>query len=327
MNDMIIDTDTFDFSLLMEDTPSDNVKEVEEDMTHDEGGQDDFDLFSNEENNEDEELTEEEAIEKALEEAQDDYSKIGEKFDEIPDDVEFVVDGMKINKGQIKEVVRMNEEVRRTREVLSAYEQRIVDIEKERIGKIEAARWETSDLIEKFEQALQDPRLTNDQYRQVRENLDEYRSRMTHLNQVAQESSAHFERAQHEAAMNRIQSTVEVLRKEIPNYVEKVGPEVMKYALESGMSADELKNSMSPSLVRSLLKAKKFDEMSAKSKARAKGDAQVARSTKTSAKSSNKQTSSVGGRKMSKEKAAALKRYTSGKPIPGDMALVMEFLD
>lgn len=331
MNDMYLDPETFDFSMIADEVESD-VPEQELRETHVREGDylEDLDLDGDEDEVEDDgDITEDDILKQAMEDSFESYSKFGDKFDEMPDDVEFTINGAKINKAQIKEVVQMNEEVRRTREVLSAYEQKIVDIEKDRIGKIEAARWETSELITKFEQALHNPQLSNDQYRQVRESLDTYRSKMSRLNEIANEAASDFARSQHEAAMQRITATVEVMRKEIPNYVEKVGPELMQYALDSGMNANELKSAMSPALVRALQKAKKLDELQARSRAKGKGEeAPVARSTRTKAKG-GKQTSAAqgGSRKASREEAAAYKRYLQGNMQDGDSSLIFKFLD
>lgn len=317
-NDIIIDLDSFDFNSLDDSDISGNIApakraEPEEEIYED----DSFNLdeiddeYADEDSEEDSDEDEDEGGT-----AEDDFNTVkdfAEKFDDIPDDLEFKIGDGVFTKNDIRETISKRAELSESYQEMSVYVQNIQASESAIADAMNLSMSEAQTRLIALNQALSKPEELDP--RDVQRYLTAKRDTEARYNElqdnVAKVRKAEDERKQ-EISVMRIKQTDVAMRgtdgwKGIPS----IG-EYTKFAESKGLNSDLVLSGMSPGLITILMNAKKYEDLTAKNKGRIKASVKgtAPRSVASKAPSRNS-TSPKSASKASRQ--AALQKMSRGK--------------
>ncbi|MGL4358719.1 MAG: hypothetical protein ACRCSY_08525 [Cetobacterium sp.] len=265
-NDMFIDPDTFDFSLLMEDeTPSnDPVQEEETNEFYDD---------SYEENEEYEESGDEESGDTEEDKFEKDISlqTFSENFDDIPDDLEFKIGGEVITKQFIAETVKTRNDIAQAEEELRTYINNTKQREEDISFNLSIATTEVEGRLKHVNNLLSDPEsLTPQDLQKAYIAKSQLEKRYSEL------SSAVIKIREAEAATREQNNVMKIKQTDMSMRGEKDWRgidsirELAGYAQEIGLSQDLVLEGMSPALMKVLMNARRWESQQNTNKARIK---------------------------------------------------------
>lgn len=326
MDDMIIDTDSFDiFSQLDDLVVAEPAKKsapavVEEEVEVDE---DNFNLDEI-----DEEESEEEEVEEEEEEEEDEESE-EEVEDEDTDEDEVDYEGYEVTLPN-GETVKLNEaiagyrnaeEIKAEKEAFEAAREEFNEKSKDLSSFLNLAKLEAEKVVEDYkdfdwaELSRTDPA----SYAENREFLDKYKNRLKEIKAAHTRLEEEKTTQETEAMQVQARECVQVLQRDIPGWGKELYGNLMAFAVENGMPEETISSTVDPSVFKLLHKAYQFDKGKAVAKAKI---TKVGGSPKKVVKSAPKATIS----KPSK-KAAIEKKLSSGKFNDGDLSDAFAFLE
>lgn len=331
MEDMIIDTESFDIFSQLDDLvvaepaparkaakpePVEEVEEVDAEEVEEDSE------FSFEDLSEEDEEAEEEADEEEVEEEAEE-----EEVEETDDD-EVDYEGYEVTLPN-GETVKLNEaisgyknaeEIKAEKEAFETARAEFEEKSKDLSSFLSLAKLEAEKVVEDYKDfdwaamSKDDPTA----YVEHREFLDKYKARLKEIKSAATKLEDEKAHQESETLKEQARECVQVLQRDIPGWGKELYSNLMGFAVENGMPEEVISGTVDPSVFKLLHKAYQFD----KGKAVAKAKITRMGTPKKVVKAAPKATIS----KPSK-KAAIEKKLSTGKFSDGDLSDAFNFLE
>lgn len=312
-DDMILDMDTFDFNDIL-NSDFEEKGNVPTELNFE-------DINDYAEDEEDHGLDE---LEEEVEEEGNSFSNLSsfaESFDDIPDDIEFKVNGVAMSKADIAAAITKREEVDNSYTELEKYVANLNANEAFVQDKLNLSMSETETKLRHYNNLLSRPdKMSAHELREVYMHKSELEKRYATLEQdIVAVRNAHNARRD-EVNVQRVKSTNVAMRgTEGWKGLETIR-ELASFAKDNGISPDVVMEGMSPGMMKMLLDAKKYQETISGSKKRVKDVVRGSNAPRSVSSKSKAKSPSAG----LNQKARAAKLYAQGKLSNADM---FKFLD
>lgn len=322
-NDMILDLDNFDFSLI----DSDDSQVVDKEPEYDFNADDDVSVVEDEFVYDDEDSNDDDMDDDGGDDEPSftNVAEFAEKFEDIPDDVEFVIDGNKVTKADLAQSVRNKVELDEARNGLSTYIQNLSATEAKIQDYIKLSVSETENRLTAINQMLARPEsLSPSDLQKAFVAKRDLEARYAALEQnVSGLRQAEAERKE-QVAIAKIRQADVALRG-TPGYSGmNTIRDIAAFGESNGLSSELLMEGMSPSLIRLLMDAKMYREKVGGGKDRIKaavsGKKQAPNARSVSSRSSKKP--AKGSSNYNRAKNEAMKKYASG-----DASAIFDYLE
>lgn len=333
VNEMIIDDmETFDFLSL-----DDNDTSVPDNVDGYDTDQNSSDLMDEEEieeaggeNVDDEEDTEETEDEDV--EDDDEESEESEGEEETPDEEEVDFESYEVTLPNGETVVlseavagykaakELEVEKAQFEEVREQFTQQSESVTK----YLELAKLEADRVIEDYEDFDWSSFKKDDPagYVENREFLDRYIQRRDEITKAMDEVRTNQEQKEREAFQEKAREAAVTLNRDIPGWNESLYQQLMVYAIENGADANEIANTIDPTIFKVLYKAMQYE----KGKQVVKAKVKKVGSPKKVAKAGSKPTTKTGDKKTATKKAI-IKKLDSGQLSDTEISDTFNFLE
>lgn len=313
MDDLVVESSTTTTAT------SDEVgKDLEGDPTEFQAAfEDDVDGSGVEATNEEtdyDEVLEENEVEDALLRINDNQEQFAQEFSALPDDLEFIVDGATMTKADISSLVVNQEQAKAHTANLAGHLDRVNALNTAVEASIAAAETETSKQMKYLETQLNSPTLGASQKGQL---YDQYQALQQRAQELQNETNNFINvktERENSLKMANLSNVSSIL--EADYSVEQIG-EVVSYALDLGMTNENLVDNASVPLFEALIKARKYDQSMANTKQRIKQ-----KTTTTTSKPSAKRRAPVATKAAKKQ--AVINKWDKGDISNVDIFSMLE---
>ncbi|NKF52702.1 hypothetical protein G3R49_19280 [Shewanella sp. WXL01] len=294
-DNMLIDTDDFDIfenldDLLVEGSSSNPDKytlEDVEDPTQDENGydkiEDDEDTPEAEEVDEEETEEYEEEVPKLSGDALEQFEKLNESFDDLPDDFMFSVGSQSISKADLTDAVANKQEVVTEKQRLEEYKGRFKTFDQVAKHLFMTSATEADLVISQAESILSNHALPQEERLKAHDALQKANARKQHIIQEADKYEAAKKQRNEEAVQQHITALeTDLSRKYKKDTIKEVG----EYMALNGLDVRDNDSAMlvNARMFEVFKKAKYFDEKMSKSSDSVKAVTKQTKSPKTSSR-------------------------------------------
>ena len=311
-DDMVFDTDTFDFADI-DHGGSDKGYPTPFDFSDiaDDNVVDPAEAKLNELENEDYEDFDDE------EPSFSNLTSFAESFDDIPDDIEFKVGGVSLSKADIASAIARSEEVKNTYSELEKYVSNLNSNEQFIQDKLNFSMSETETKLRHYNNLLSRPdRLSPTELRDVYLHKQELEKRYSTIEQdIVAVRNAHNARRD-EVNVQRVKQTNVAMRGTDGWKGLETIRELADFAKSQGVSPDVVMEGMSPGMMKMLMNAKRYEETVNGSKKRVQNAVKGSAPRSVSSQAKAKSPAPVG---RNAQKARAHKLYAQGKLSHLDM--------
>lgn len=308
MNEMMLDLDTFDFSMIDDeaDTPSPAKKEP---IEEEEGFEGEEDTFEGDEDSE---------------EVEDDASDLEEEehsapdFDEFDDAYEFNVDGVVVTKADMLDTVRSRNAIKEAQTSLFGYMKTINEANNRMDAVLRASISESEMKLQEINSMLDRPSdIQPSRLQALLQAKKDTQARLSTLEDNAMKLKREQEEAQDALNLSRITQTDMALRG-TPEYhgIDTIR-ELAQWAQKLGVDGNAMMAGMSPALVKVLMDAKKYNDVKEQKTSKVRTLAKPVPKSSSAKKPASKAPASG-----SKAKQEALKRVNKG-----DFSNAFDFLE
>lgn len=256
--DMVLDMDRFDFNSI----DSGDVEVIVDDTSEGETLEEELDTETEDEefSEEDEDLEDDdEADEEGLDEGGIDVFQ--KALDVLPEDVEIVVGGVQMTGGELKKLAQTREDTIATYNAIDEFARGLVAREQNIVAKIAVANTETDRQLEQVYKVLNDPEMLNKvDVAQLQRQRIVLEQRKKDLEEASKEAMEDFNKQKHDSYVFAIEATKRQLGgekvgteliNEAANYLQSQGVQDLTFFLAG----------MSPTLVKTIISAKKYQEL------------------------------------------------------------------
>lgn len=307
-NEMMIDMDSFDFSMLGdEDATPVNAPVVEEEDFEDNSDLNfDFDSEDGVDDGEDEEG--EELDEDGINSLQD----FASSFDDIPDTLEFNIGGEVVAKADIVQAAKQRKEIASDHEELKTYIQNLNDIEQRQEGYMNLAISETESRLNSIYAKLQNPAsMTQAQLTQALTSKAQLEEHYKVLETNVLNSRAEAQTRRDHVNQIKVRQTDLAMRGTAGYKGVETLRGLANFAQESGLDPQNILDSISPAFVSMLMDAKRFRDATASK--RSKLEAITSKKvSSTSPRSTSSRPKAKTVRATNANKAAIMKKAAQG---------------
>lgn len=249
-------------------------------------------------------------------------NELANEFDEIDDNFQFTIQGEKVSKADLVEVVRTKNELKEAYQGISDYVANLSEVEMRVQTYLQASMTETETRLRQIEKMLDQPeKMTPTELQKAYIAQRDLRQRQAALEQNAQKVRAEEEQRRQSINMMKINQTDVQLRASVPGYQGmKTLREVAQWAQQNGLSEQSMLEAMSPEFVKILMDAKVYREkVSGKRGIAEKATARAPKSMSVKAKTTASVKSAMGHRKKTASFEKAMR--------DGDMSAAFNMLE
>lgn len=317
-DDMIIDISNFDFSMLddgIDNTPETTPAPKASFIGDEEPDEDELDWDAEEVEDEDEEDFEDDEDDEDFdnEEGINSLIDFSSKFDDIPDDLEFNIGGQTVTKQFIAETVKTRNDIKEAETEMRSYINNLRDKEDAINTAIQMSVTEVEGRLEYVNSLLKDPEsMTPTDLQKVLVSKAALEKRYTELDGNIKKIRAAEAERREQTNVIKIKQTDMAMRGE-PGWkgIESIR-EIANFAQERGVDSALLLEGMSPSLMKMMLNAKKFEEMQTTNKKRLR-DSVKAPVKSIPSKPKSRASATTKGRANKTERRELLRRMKAGE--------------
>lgn len=335
MEDMNIDMDAFDFSMLddgnikefpLEGGTMKQGREAGEDTDFPDFDEDSSDLFGGEVLEEDVDFDSEERMEELQRQAMDEKleadAKASQYLAELEDEAALDLGGITMTKAQLKELASSRERLTEDYEFIRQHAENFSQHNAAIKGVIQRNALETQITIDAINAKLNHPNTSAYERGELYQALKQQEGKIARINQEYGriEEARRAQEAQDLAV--RVRETQNVMSQ---TYGKDWNPQaVFDYAVQNGLTDNMMKQAMSPAFVNVLMKAYQHDVGKARTEAKLKESMSKAPRSKSSARSNDrtKQTSEASAMKR-----ALVKKMEAGNFSESDLSNSFAFLE
>lgn len=247
-----------------------------------------------------------------------------EYFQSLDDEATIDFGGVALSKAEVRELARAKSDITNKDSAISQYVQQFSEIDRKMDAAAAAARTETEEMYNAIQRKLNDPRTSDSERGRLYNDMRNLEVRYAQIQEgVARAEQARIERDNIDLS-RRYDEVNRVMGSELgTQWNQEYARGVIDYALSSGITQEQIARNLSPSFIKMMIKAQKFDS---NEKAR---NAKLNETMNSRNPRSKRSTNSPRGvnEGLNTAKRKAIEGFTKGTMTEKDMSNVFGLLE